>query len=174
MIAVATPRPRRAKSATPRPSGLASHVRGAPARPAADGAARQALRERRTAFFARAIDYIPCKLFLRADAADLATRPPADASAPLEFDVADTAATRGLTPYLASLYRTRLLSKDEEQFYFRRMNWLKFRAAAASGRLDTRRATLRQIEQVEGLLTEAETVKSILITANLRDRKSVV
>ena len=168
MIAAATSRPRRAKSATGRPDPIASRGRVAPERPAAEGDARQALRERRAAFFARPIDYIPCKLFLRADAEALATRPPADASEPLEFDVADTEATRGLTPYLASLYRTRLLSKDEEQFYFRRMNWLKFRAAAARGRLDTRRATLRQIEQVEGLLTEAETVKSILITANLR------
>jgi RNA polymerase sigma factor (sigma-70 family) len=61
-----------------------------------------------------------------------------------------------------------LLSKDEEQFYFRRMNWLKFRAATTRGRLDRRRATLRQIEQVEGWLTEAETVKAILITSNLR------
>jgi RNA polymerase primary sigma factor len=60
------------------------------------------------------------------------------------------------------------LAKEEEQFYFRRMNWLKFRAAAVRGRLDRRRASLRQIEQVEGLLAEAETVKAILITANLR------
>jgi RNA polymerase sigma factor (sigma-70 family) len=48
------------------------------------------------------------------------------------------------------------------------MNWLKFRAATTRGRLDRRRATLRQIEQVEGWLTEAETVKAILITSNLR------
>jgi RNA polymerase primary sigma factor len=48
------------------------------------------------------------------------------------------------------------------------MNWLRFRAATTRGRLDRRRATLRQIEQVEGWLTEAETVKAILITSNLR------
>jgi RNA polymerase primary sigma factor len=74
----------------------------------------------------------------------------------------------GLTPYLASLYQTRLLSKDEEQFYFRRMNWLKFRAATVRGRLDRRRATLRQIDRIEGWLTEAETVKAVIITSNLR------
>ena len=48
------------------------------------------------------------------------------------------------------------------------MNWLKFRAATARGRLDRKRATLRQIDEIEGWLAEAETVKAILITANLR------
>ena len=124
------------------------------------------LRERRRQLFEREIDYIPCRQFLKADAERLACDPPAEAACPLESS-ADSAPA-GLTPYLASLYQTRLLSKDEEQFYFRRMNWLKFRAATARGRLDRKRASLRQIEQIEGWLTEAETVKAILITANLR------
>jgi RNA polymerase sigma factor (sigma-70 family) len=131
--------------------------------------ARQAevLRERRQHLFEREIDYIPCRQFLKADAERLASEAPADADRPLEASVADVAPA-GLTPYLASLYQTRLLTKDEEQFYFRRMNWLKFRAATVRGRLDKKRATLRQIEQIEGWLTEAETVKAILITSNLR------
>ena len=124
------------------------------------------LRERRRQLFEREIDYIPCRQFLKADAERRACDPPAEAACPLESS-ADSAPA-GLTPYLASLYQTRLLSKDEEQFYFRRMNWLKFRAATARGRLDRKRASLRQIEQIEGWLTEAETVKAILITANLR------
>jgi RNA polymerase primary sigma factor len=128
---------------------------------------RSALAERRAAFFARTIDYVPCRQFLKADAERLATEPPAATAVPLEHAHREPVAA-GLTPYLASLYQTRLLTKDEEQFYFRRMNWLKFRAATARGRLDRRRATLRQIERIEGLLTEAETVKAILITANLR------
>ncbi len=123
---------------------------------------------RRDEFFSRAIDYIPCRQFLKADAEKLATTPPADAAVPLERRDTTAADTKGLTPYLASLYQTRLLSKDEEQFYFRRMNWLKFRAASVRGRLDRRRATLRQIERIESLLAEADAVKGILITSNLR------
>jgi RNA polymerase sigma factor (sigma-70 family) len=69
---------------------------------------------------------------------------------------------------LASLYQTRLLSKDEEQFYFRRMNWLKFQAVQKRHRLDPKRATMKQMKQIEGILAEAETVKAILITSNLR------
>jgi len=141
-------------------------------RPKADDgsvAARRAeVRARRDAFFGRVIDYVPCRQFLQADAERAATDPPAAAAVPLEQSGQTPPASEGLSPYLASLYQHRLLSKDEEQFYFRRMNWLRFRAATARGRLDRRRATIRQIEAIEGWLTEAEAVKTILITANLR------
>ncbi|MEI6239243.1 MAG: sigma-70 family RNA polymerase sigma factor [Planctomycetia bacterium] len=126
------------------------------------------LRERRERFFARPIEYIPCREFLKKDAEALATTPPADAAVPLDRDVSDRTAAKGLSPYLASLYQTRLLTKNEEQYYFRRMNWLRFRASKARGRLDRKRATRRQIEEIEGWLAEAETVKSIIITSNLR------
>ena len=135
---------------------------------AADRSARLAeLRSRREALFARGIEYIPCREFLKADAQQLATEPPDAAAEPLTR-TAPPPASEGTSPYIASLYQNRLLTKEEEQFYFRRMNWLKFKAATTRGRLDSRRASLRQIEQVEGLLAEAETVKAILITSNLR------
>jgi len=143
-----------------------SRPAGRPSAPARSR--RSALQVRRDALFDRVIDYVPCRQFLKADAESLATVPPSAAAVPLVRSGTEPAAPKGLTPYLASLYETRLLSKEEEQFYFRRMNWLKFRAATARGRLDRRRATLRQIERIEGWLAEAETVKAILITANLR------
>jgi RNA polymerase primary sigma factor len=148
-----------------RPARSDRRITGADAAADARRAERAARRE---ALFARSIDYIPCRQFLKADAEALATDPPAAAAVPLETRDGPPADSKGLTPYLASLYQTRLLTKDEEQFYFRRMNWLKFRAATARGRLDRRRATIRQIDQIEGWLTEAETVKAILITSNLR------
>jgi RNA polymerase sigma factor (sigma-70 family) len=123
---------------------------------------------RRDRLFDTPIDYIPCRQFLRADAERLASVPPADADVPLDRSGVTTPKSADLSPYVASLYQTRLLTRDEEQYYFRRMNWLKFRAATARGRLDRRRATLRQIEQIEGWLAEAEGVRSVIITANLR------
>lgn len=126
------------------------------------------LQKRRQLLFEREFDYIPCRQFLKANAEQLATNSPLDAKIPLEQRALDSTAAKGLSPYLASLYKTRLLTKDEEQFYFRRMNWLKFRAATTRGRLDQRRATLKQIDQIESALAEAETVKAILITSNLR------
>ncbi len=162
MIAIAKPR----KAATRRAKSTPSR---ASSRAAAEKARRLAeLRARRESLFSRAIDYIPCRQFLKADAERLATEPPPAAAVPLERSDAAPPAGAGLTPYIASLYQNRLLAKEEEQFYFRRMNWLKFKAATTRGRLDRRRASLRQIEAVEGLLNEAETVKAILITSNLR------
>ena len=141
-------------------------------RPATAGRATAAkkslLADRRAQLFDRAIDYVPCRQFLAEDAERLASDPPVEAKVPLQHARSESPSGAGLTPYLASLYQTRLLSKEEEQFYFRRMNWLKFRAATVRGRLDRRRATLRQIDRIEGWLTEAETVKAIIITSNLR------
>ena len=131
-------------------------------------AARAALAKRREEFFSRTIDFIPCPDFRRKAAESLASTPPAEAAVPLDQRPSDPAALRGLTPYLASLYQNRLLTPAEEQYYVRRMNWLKFRAAKARRRLDKRRATARQMDDVDGTLAEAETVKAILITGNLR------
>jgi RNA polymerase primary sigma factor len=129
---------------------------------------RSKLESRRAGLFDRVIDYIPCRQFLAADAERLASAAPVEAAVPLQHAGVASPAGGSLTPYLASLYQTRLLSKEEEQFYFRRMNWLKFRAATVRGCLDRRRATLRQIDRIEGWLTEAETLKAIIITSNLR------
>ena len=170
MIALAKRGPkRRARSATEgrrRPTSR----RKVPAKSASTPTVRvpSELATRRARLFDRVIDYVPCRGFLREDAERLASVPPTEAAIPLETGRSESASPDGLTPYLASLYQTRLLSKEEEQFYFRRMNWLKFRAATARGRLDRRRASLRQIQTIEGWLAEAETVKAILITSNLR------
>ena len=127
------------------------------------------LSRKRVALFERDIEYIGGDVFLEKDAELLANSPPADAEIPLEGLSSDRKSTsRSLSPYLASLYQTRLLSKDEEQFYFRRMNWLKFQALQKRNRLDPKRATMKQMKQIEAYLAEAETVKAILITSNLR------
>ncbi len=131
-------------------------------------AQRAELKSRRESLFASAIEYIPCPEFRKANAEHLATTPPASADVPLSRAGGPSASGAGLTPYIASLYQSRLLDKDEEQFYFRRMNWLKFKASKLRASLNPRRASRKQIESVEGLLAEAETVKAILITSNLR------
>jgi len=135
--------------------------------PSSARAARlEALRERRRAFFAKPIDFIPCRLFLAADAAAAVATPPTPAVAATAKVPAD--ASGRLSAYVAGLYRTRLLSREEEQFHFRRLNWLKFRAATERGRLDEKRATDRQMDAVEKLLADAEVSRSLLITSNLR------
>ena len=132
MIAIA--RPRKVAARSRRTSGRKEAGKAAPTR--RDLLARAArlaeLRTRRESLFKRVIEYIPCRQFLKADAERLATDAPEAAAVPLERPNAGPAAGTGVTPYIASLYQTRLLAKEEEQFYFRRMNWLKFRGATPS------------------------------------------
>lgn len=174
MIAIAKPLPTRRKSSrsinTARSAGTpVSRPTKKPLTPA-EKRRRTILANKREALFSREIEYIGGDVFLEADAEQLASTPPADARVPLQRTAAEAqaAAGRSLSPYLASLYQTRLLSKDEEQFYFRRMNWLKFQALQRRDRLNPKRATMKQMKQIEGLLAEAETIKAILITSNLR------
>lgn len=74
----------------------------------------------------------------------------------------------GLPPYLASLYRVALLTKDEEVYYFRKMNYLKFRAAEMRDRLDVRKAKSKEMDAIEKLLDGGVEVKNLLIRSNLR------
>ncbi|MGQ0636468.1 MAG: sigma-70 family RNA polymerase sigma factor [Planctomycetaceae bacterium] len=74
----------------------------------------------------------------------------------------------GLPPYLAQLYSIPLLSKEQEAYYFRKMNYLKFCAARLRDQLDVSRAKSRVMDQIERSLDEATEVKNLLIRSNLR------
>jgi RNA polymerase sigma factor (sigma-70 family) len=74
----------------------------------------------------------------------------------------------GLPPYLAQLYSIPLLSKEQEAYYFRKMNYLKFRAARLRDQLDVSRAKTHVMDQIERSLDEAVEVKNLLIRSNLR------
>jgi len=74
----------------------------------------------------------------------------------------------GLPPYLAQLYSIPLLSKAQEAYYFRKMNYLKFCAARLRDQLDVSRAKSRVMDQIERCLDESVEVKNLLIRSNLR------
>ncbi len=74
----------------------------------------------------------------------------------------------GLPPYLASLYAIPLLTREEEQYWFRKMNYLKFRAAKLREKIDPKRPKAKQMDQLEQFLTQANEVKNFLIRSNLR------
>jgi RNA polymerase sigma factor (sigma-70 family) len=80
-------------------------------------------------------------------------------------------APQGLPPYLASLYEVPevpLLTREEESYLFRKMNYLKYQAFRLRERLDPLRAQSGLIQQVEKRLEEAREVKNQIIRANLR------
>ncbi|MCA8991683.1 MAG: sigma-70 family RNA polymerase sigma factor [Planctomycetaceae bacterium] len=74
----------------------------------------------------------------------------------------------GLPSYLASLYTVPLLTREQEQYYFRKMNFLKFKAEAERQKIDARRPRVKQLDLVEKLVREAHAVKNFLIRSNLR------
>ena len=77
-------------------------------------------------------------------------------------------APRGADFYFARLYEVPLLTPEEETYLFRKMNYLKFQADRLRKKLNPRKATAAQLDMIERLLAEAQTVRNQIIEANLR------
>jgi RNA polymerase sigma factor (sigma-70 family) len=76
---------------------------------------------------------------------------------------------KGLPIYLKTLYKTPLLTKDQEQSLFRRYNYLKCKAAKIQKRLqDSRQPRVEDIGEIEKFIDEANRVKNRIIQSNLR------
>jgi len=78
-------------------------------------------------------------------------------------------------PELASLYEVPLLNKEQEQHLFRKMNYLKHKAAQLrkrlilpSGRINSARVRTHDLDQIEELLDQANAIKDQLINCNMR------
>jgi len=78
-------------------------------------------------------------------------------------------------PELASLYEVPLLNKEQEQHLFRKMNYLKHKAAQLRkrmvlphGALNAARVRTQDLDRIDELLDEANSVKEQLISANMR------
>jgi RNA polymerase sigma factor (sigma-70 family) len=76
--------------------------------------------------------------------------------------------TEGTDFYVAFLYQSQLLSRDEERYLFRKMNYLKFRAHRLRQPLDPERATAAQVKKIESLELEAERIRNHIVESNLR------
>ncbi|MCA9083781.1 MAG: RNA polymerase subunit sigma-70 [Planctomycetaceae bacterium] len=89
---------------------------------------------------------------------------------PPEYDREKTSVRvpSNLPAYLAELYKVPLLNREQEQYYFRKMNFLKYRAATLQGNLGGRRGDMVAVKQIEELLDKANDVKNLLTRSNLR------
>jgi RNA polymerase primary sigma factor/RNA polymerase sigma factor len=74
----------------------------------------------------------------------------------------------GLPAYVASLYEVPLLSRAQEVYLFRKMNYLKYKAARLRAELNPRRPKSRLMDQIEHLYEDAVATKNQIIWANLR------
>ena len=110
------------------------------------------------------LDYIPNELF---------DRPGAEKEILGEMPEAGAAGKKsrlpsGLPPYLASLYEVSLLTREQEGYLFRKLNYLKHRASKLRQELDPARAKVSMMDQIERLYEEAVATKNQIIRANLR------
>ncbi len=75
---------------------------------------------------------------------------------------------KAVPAYLASLYEIPILSRTQEAHLFRKMNYLKYKAAALRKRLEPLRPAARLMDQIEHCYEEALAVRNQIIRANLR------
>jgi len=71
-------------------------------------------------------------------------------------------------PELAPLYEVPLLTKDQEQHLFRKMNFLKHQAKKLANKIDPAHARTQDLDELERLLIEASKVKEQLVNCNMR------
>ncbi len=74
----------------------------------------------------------------------------------------------GLPPYLASLYETPLLTPEQEIHLFRKMNYLKHKAARLRAQLDPAAPANALMDRIEQIYRHSVAVKNEIIRANLR------
>lgn len=74
----------------------------------------------------------------------------------------------GLPPYLASLYSIPLLTREDEEYYFRKMNYLLHRAAQLRESIGDSRPKSSTIDEIENYIERSLEVKNFLIRSNLR------
>lgn len=110
------------------------------------------------------IDYMDNPEFHLANAEKTILGPPPE----VEKKSGAVKAPPGLPPYLASLYSVPLLTREEEGYYFRKMNYLKFKAATLQKEVLDRRPKAKELADIEALLEQATEVKNFLIRSNLR------
>ena len=138
-----------------RPMGLAG-------RPS--GRRVSASRRRAARLIEQTIDFVANDEFERRDAAEEIFGPE-----PPESTVTLKKPPTGLPSYLRSLYRTPLLTREQELYLFRRYNYVKYLAAGAQRRLrDAASPRAADMDRLESLLEEAGQLKTRLVKGNLR------
>jgi len=114
------------------------------------------------------IKYIPSPEFGRPDAERRCLGPDGLFTYPPELGEDAIEPPEKIPPYLRDLYRIPLLERDEEQFLFRKYNYIKYRMAMLQERIRERGYRTRLMERFTEWARAAAQVRRILIRCNLR------
>lgn len=85
-----------------------------------------------------------------------------------EAEIATKRPPKDVPPQMAHLYEWPLLTKDQEQHLFRKMNFLKHQLHRLRQSIDPGRARVGELHQVEGLQEDIRAVRDVLISCNQR------
>ena len=80
----------------------------------------------------------------------------------------------GMSPYLTGIWGAPLLTREQEAHLFRKMNYLKYLADRLRSRIDPRRPSATDLDEIERLRAEALKLKNKIVEANLRLVISIV
>ncbi len=110
------------------------------------------------------LDFIPSPEFERANA----DKNILGAAMPAAPQARASRQPSGLPPYLASLYEVPLLTREQEAYLFRKLNYLKFKAGKLRAELDAAHPRSSLMAEIERYYGEAVQTKNQIIRANLR------
>jgi len=110
------------------------------------------------------LDFMPNPIFGRVNAENAILGPMPGSETPVK----KTRVPAGLPPYLASLYETPLLNREQEGHLFRKFNYLKYRAAKLRDSMDVNHAKNSVMDEIESFYDQAVAVKNEIVRANLR------
>jgi RNA polymerase sigma factor (sigma-70 family) len=122
------------------------------------------------------LDYIPSPSFEEPSLEAEIVAPMPDAAA-YEVKRREMRVPKDVPPELAPLYEVPLLNKEQEQHLFRKMNYLKYKAAKMRRQLckedddnevDPTKVRIHDLKAIEDLQSQANEVKDLLINANMR------
>jgi RNA polymerase sigma factor (sigma-70 family) len=129
---------------------------------------RVVLDERLDRMNRRKTKFIDDPLYHQPEAAEVITQIASQEELGESARIEDSRIPRDLPPYLQELYRTRLLTASKERAWFLKFNFHKYQFVSARRRLEPQFARLRNLEELEGHLRDANQTKNAILQANLR------
>jgi RNA polymerase primary sigma factor len=124
--------------------------------------------------FEQTIDYIEADQFHEPDADDMFLQEPDSEELKMIWGDADPVDQNRPEPgnnlpvYLADLYACPVLTQPQEQYLFRRLHYLRFKADKLRKTLRATRPNTELMDHIESILEESNNAKNALIRFNLR------
>ena len=122
------------------------------------------------AILAKKVEFIDSDEFMQADAEEKILAKPISVHKPISDENSELLGlpSSSLAEYLQVLKTIPVLNREREAELFRRYNYLKYLACMTKATVKPTHVSSTQMRKMENYLTEAETIKKIIIEANLR------